>query len=365
MDKEAAKECRIAEMLICNGKIGRRSRKMNQVFSKIRSEISPDIGFDLGATTTRMYVREQGVILEMPSVIEVEKESRRVVAVGGREVAAPTSEVEVIHPFEGDIAANVDAAAELIRFCVDPVLPRQTWRRSFKPRAVIAVPSGFSDEENHVVERIAERAGLGDVSLINSVLAAAIGVGLPFVEPKGCMIVNVGSAWCEAAVISSAGIVHSGYARCGGADLDAAIVDYLRRAYGLSVNASEGERVKRMIGTAQPMGPKMRVGVRGHDVETGREKDMMVASEEVQRVLAPVVSVFVDTVRKVLAQCDSGLLADIGELGIVLSGGGSQLLGLGELLEREVGLPIAYAFEPESAIINGVGFLVDGIDRIA
>ena len=338
---------------------------MNQVFSKIRSEISPDIGFDLGATTTRMYVREQGVVLEMPSVIEVEKESRRVVAVGGREVAAPTSEVEVIHPFEGDIAANVDAAAELIRFCVDPVLPRQTWRRSFKPRAVIAVPSGFSDEERNAVETIAERAGLGDVSLLYSVLAASIGVGLPVVEPKGCMIVDIGSAWCEAAVLSSAEIVHSGYARCGGADLDAAIVDYLRRAYGLSVNASEGERVKRMIGTAQPMGPRMRVGVRGHDVETGREKDMMVSSEEVQRVLAPLVSVFADTVRKALAQCDSGLKSNIREIGIVLSGGSSQLCGLDELLERETGLPVGHADDPLSAIINGVGLLVESIDRIA
>lgn len=337
---------------------------MNQVFSKIRSEISPDIGFDFGATTTRMYVREQGVVLEMPSVIEVEKESRRVVAVGGREVSAPTSEVEVIHPFEGDVAANVDAAAELIRFCVDPVLPRQTWRRSFKPRAVIAVPSGFSDEERNTVETIAERAGLCDVGLLNSVHAASIGVGLPIAEPKGCMIVNIGSAWCEAAVLSSAEIVHSGYARCGGADMDAAIVECLRSTYGLSVNASEGERVKRMIGTARPRGPKMRVGVRGHDVVTGREKNMMVSSEEVQRVLAPSVSVFVDTVRKVLAQCDSKLMADLKENGIVLSGGSSELSGLDELLASETGLQVFCAEDPQFSAIDGVGVVVECFDRI-
>lgn len=181
------------------------------MFLKIRSQIAPDIGIDLGAMNTRAFVKGKGVVLEVPTVVAIQPDTKRVLAVGdeAKEMLGRTpGNIVAIRPMKSGVIADYDLTEAFFRFVFGKVFTRPWWARCFKPRAVIAVPSGITEVEKCAVETAAHAAGAGDVFLIERPMAAAIGAGLPVSEPRGCMIVDIGASTCDVAVISLAGIVH-------------------------------------------------------------------------------------------------------------------------------------------------------------
>ena len=338
------------------------------MFSKIRSRIVPDIGIDLGSMNTRVFIKGKGVVLEVPTVVAIQPDSKRVLAVGddAREMLGRTlGNIVVVRPLKSGVVADYDLTEAFLRFVFGKLFTRPWWARCFKPRAVIAVPPGITEVEKCAVETAAHAAGVGEVFLVERPMAAAIGAGLPVPGPKGCMIVDIGASTCDVAIISLAGIVHSCCLPTAGDALTSSIVDYLH-GRNLDIGEHDAEAIKMSIGSACPAESEQSMEVVGCDSKTGKPKAQKVTSEEIREALKKPVSDIVDAVRKTLMRCKLQLFSDLkGTAGIVLSGGGSKLRGLEKLLSKEVGIPVRLADNPMAATVEGVGVVLGEIDYLA
>ena len=327
-----------------------------------------DIGIDLGAMNTHVFVKGKGVVLEVPTEMAIQPDTKRVLAVGdeAKEMLGRTpGNIVAIRPIKSGVIADYDLTEAFFRHVFGKLFTRPWWARCFKPRAVIAVPSGITEVEKCAVETAAHAAGVGEVFLIERPMAAAIGAGLPVSEPKGCMIVDIGASTCDVAIISLAGIVHSCCLPAAGDVLTSSIVDYFH-GQNLDIGERDAEAVKISIGSACPTESERSMEVSGRDSETGEPKTLKVTSEEIREALKRPVSDIVEAVQKTLKRCGPQLFSDLkGGVGIVLSGGGSQLRGLDKLLSKEVGIPVCLADNPASATIEGVGVVLGEIDFLA
>ena len=336
------------------------------MFSKIRSRIAPDIGIDLGAMNTRVFVKGKGVVLEVPTVVAIQTYSKRVLAVGddAKEMLGRTpGEIVVVYPLKGGVIADYDLTEAFLRYVLEKVFTRPWWARCFKPRAVIAVPSGITEVEKCAVETAAHAAGVGEVFLIERPMAAAIGAGLPVSEPRGCMIVDVGASTCDVAVISLAGIVHIVSERAASGDaMDDCVLNHMRQAHRLLVDEQTAEAVKRMVGSACSVDSEPNMDMRGRDIVMDDVKTVKVTAEEIRSALAKPVSHLVSIVRQVRELCEPKLATDIADCGIVLTGGGSLLRGLDKFLSKEVRIPVRLADNPLLATVEGTGVVLDEID---
>lgn len=334
------------------------------MFSKIRSRIVPDIGIDLGAMNMRVFVKGKGVALEVPTVVALQTGTKRVFAVGeeSKDMLGRTpGNIVAVRPMMSGMIADYDLTEALLRFVFGKVFVRRWWRRLIKPRAVITVPSGITEVEKYAVEMAAHAAGAGDVFLIERSIAAAIGAGLPVSEPSGCMIVEIGASTCEVAIISLAGIVHSCCLPTAGDAMTASIVDYFHRQK-LAIGERDADAIKTTIGSACPTESEQIMEVNGRDSETGKPKVLKVTAEEVREALKTSVSAIVKAVRETIARCEPDLYNGLMESGFVLSGGGSLLRGLDELLARETGLKVVRAENPLTSTVEGTGVVLDEID---
>ena len=330
--------------------------------------MSTDIGIDLGAMNTRVFVKGKGVVLEVPTVVAIQPDTKRVLAVGdeARDMLGRTpSNIVVVHVFPKGVIADYNLMEAFLRFVFGKLFTRPWWARCFKPRAVIAVPSGITEVEKCAVETAAHAADVGEVFLVERPMAAAIGVGLPVSEPRGCMIVDIGASTCDVAIISLAGIVHSCCLPTAGDAMTSSIVDYFH-GQNLDIGERDAEAIKTTIGSACPTESEQSMEVNGRDSETGKPKTQKVTSEEIREALKKPVSEIVDAVRKTLKRCDPQLFSDLKDgLGIVLSGGGSLLRGLDKILSKEVGIPVCLADNPMAATIEGVGVVLGEIGFLA
>ena len=338
------------------------------MFSKLKRHMSTDIGIDLGSMNTRVLVKGKGVVLEVPTVVAIQPDTKRVLAVGdeAKEMLGRTpGNIVAVHVFPKGVIADYDLTEAFFRFVFGKLFSRPWWARCFKPRAVIAVPPGITEVEKCAVETAAHAAGVGEVFLIERPMAAAIGAGLPVSEPRGCMIVDVGASTCDVAIISLAGIVHSCCLPTAGDAMTSSIVEYLH-GRNLDIGEHDAEAIKASIGSACPTESEQSMEVNGRDSETGKPKTQKVTAEEIREALKKPVSDIVDAVRKTLKRCEPQLFSDLkGGVGIVLSGGGSQLRGLDKLLSKEVGIPVCLADNPAAATIEGVGVVLGEIGFLA
>ena len=235
----------------------------------------------------------------------------------------------------------------------------------FKPRIVVAVPSGITQVERRAVKEAAESAGAREVFLIEEPMAAALGAGLPVTEASGSMIVDIGGGTTEVAVISLAGIVYSDSARVGGDKMDDSITEFIKQKYNLLIGERTAEEIKISIGTAFIKDEPKSYEVRGRDLVTGIPKTLVLGEEEVLNALSDVCGQIVKTIRNALESTPPELAADIVDRGIVLAGGGSLLSGMDDLLRAEVGLPIFHAEDPLTSVATGTGKVLDEIDLLA
>jgi rod shape-determining protein MreB len=314
-----------------------------------------DMAVDLGTANTLVYVRGRGIMLDEPSVVAKNTQTRAVLAVGAeaKEMIGRTPHhIQAIRPLRDGVIADFDDTREMIRYFI-----QQVHRRWFiaKPRIVVCVPSGITGVEQRAVEEATISAGARSVYIIEEPMAAAIGAGLPIHEPTGNMIVDIGGGTTEVAVISLGGMVTSQSIRVGGDELDEAIVSYIRKEYSLMLGDRTAEMVKMTVGSAFPQNDEQPYEVRGRDQVSGLPKTIVISAEEVRRALEEPVNQIIDAVKDTLDKTPPELVSDVMDRGIVLTGGGGLLRGLDERLKHETGIPIHLAERPLESVVLGSG----------
>jgi len=324
---------------------------------------SNDIGIDLGTANTLVYSKDKGIVLREPSVVAIHSGTRRVLAVGDeakKMLGRTPGNITAIRPMKDGVIADFDITEAMLRYFIKKV---QT-AKIIPPRVVIAIPSGITEVEKRAVKESATHAGARDVMLLEEPMAAAIGVGLPVEEPAANMIVDIGGGTTEVAIISLAGVVYAKSIRVGGDELDAAIINYMKRAYNLLIGERTGEEIKLRVGSAAAMDDEMTLEVKGRDSVAGLPKTIQVSSQEIREALNDTVSSIVEAVRSALERCPPELSADLVDRGFVLAGGGALLRGIDRLLCDRTGLPVTIADDPLSAVANGTGAVLAELNAL-
>jgi len=320
---------------------------------------SNDMGIDLGTASTLVYVKGQGIVMREPSVVAVERGTSNVLAVGNeakRMLGRTPGNIVAIRPMKHGVIADFEITEAMLRYFIKKVN-----KRVRRPRIVIAIPSGITEVEKRAVKDSAERAGAGEVFLIEEPIAAAIGVGLPIQEPIGNMIIDIGGGTTEIAVISLAGIVFSRSIRIGGDEMDEAIIESIKKSYNLMIGERTAEEIKIKIGSVYPLEEEMTMEIRGRDLVAGLPKTVTITSEEVREALLEPIRSIVETAKITLERTPPELAADLIEHGIVIAGGGSLLRGIDKLLSEETGLPVLIADDPLTAVVSGTGKVLNEI----
>jgi rod shape-determining protein MreB len=321
----------------------------------IFDSLSNDIGIDLGTANTLVYVKGQGIVLNEPSVVAIEKSTGKVLAIGSaaKEMTGRTpGGIEAIRPLKDGVIADFEISEKLIADFIRRVVKHKFL---MKPRVVISVPSGITEVEKRAVRDSAENAGAREVYLIQEPMAAAIGVGLPVDQPSGCMIIDVGGGTSEIAVIALNGIVNDTSIRVAGDELNEAIIMYLKKNYNLLIGELTAEEIKIKIGSAFPLDKEISMEIKGRDLVAGVPKNLKLSSVQVREALSETIDIIVEAVRQALERTPPELASDILERGIILTGGGALLRSLDKRLRQETNLPVNIADDPLTCVVRGAG----------
>jgi len=330
----------------------------------IWGRFSYDLAIDLGTSNTLIYVKGKGIVLNEPSVVALRKDETgfdKVLAVGkeAKMMLGRTPErIDAVRPMKDGVIADFEVTQEMLRHFIRKVHRRRTLIR---PRIIISVPIGITPVEKKAIYECAKSAGSSEVFLIEEPMAAAIGAGLPFTEPTGNMVVDIGGGTTEVAVISLGGIVYSKSVRVAGDKMDEAITQYINRNYNFLIGLSTAEIIKMTIGNASPGGKVETMDVKGRDLVTGIPKILTIDSDEVREMISEEVNTILQAVRSGLEQMPPELSADILDKGIVLTGGGSLLKNLDVLLREETKVPITVSENPLFSVAMGAGKALDNL----
>jgi rod shape-determining protein MreB and related proteins len=326
------------------------------------SMLSNDIGIDLGTANTLVFVKGQGIVINEPSIVALEKHSRKPLAIGAQAkemLGRENPDIEVVRPLRDGVIADFDVTEEMLRFFIKKV---QKNKLLVRPRIVICVPSGVTAVEMRAVRESAERAGAREVYLIKEPMAAAIGIGLPVEDAIGSMVIDIGGGTAEIAVIALSGIVTSRSIKTAGDELTEAIVQFMKRKHNLLVGQHTAEQIKCAIGSAGALDEELQHTCRGLELVQSIPKTIIVDSTEIAEALAESVSAIIDSVRQTLEQTPPELAADILDRGIILTGGGALLKGLDRRLVEETSLPVIVADDPLTCVVRGTGKVLDNIE---
>lgn len=323
-----------------------------------------DLAIDLGTANTLIYARGLGIVLDEPSVVAINVNDGRPVAVGveaKRMMGRTPNHIKAIRPLKDGVIADFEVCEKMLRYFIQKVHASK-WS---KPRMVICVPSGITGVEQRAVQDAAEYAGARKpVHILEEPMAAAIGADLPVHEPSGNMIVDIGGGTTEVAVISLGGIVTAQSVRVAGDELDDAILQYVKKEYSLAIGDRTAEEIKIQMGSAWPMEEELTADIRGRDLVSGLPRTIQLTTEHVREALAEPVGAIIDAVKTTLDKTPPELAADIMEDGIMLAGGGALLGGLEKRLSHETGMPIRVAEEPLYSVVIGSGRALENIDAM-
>ena len=318
-----------------------------------------DIGIDLGTASILVYVKGKGVVLKEPSVVAFDRDTNRIKAIGEEArlmLGRTPGNIVAVRPLRQGVISDYTVTEKMLKYFIQKAVGKQRFR---KPLISICVPSQVTEVERKAVEDAAFQAGARDVKIIEEPIAAAIGAGIDIARPCGNMIVDIGGGTSDIAVISLGGTVVSASIKIAGDDFDDAIVRYMRKKHNLLIGERTAEDIKIRIGSAYPRPESVTVDVRGRNLVTGLPKTITVTSEETEEALKDTTSQIVEAVHSVLEKTPPELAADIADRGIVLTGGGSLLYGLEELIESKTGITTMTAEDPMTAVAIGTGRYVE------
>ncbi|HKZ22407.1 MAG TPA: rod shape-determining protein [candidate division Zixibacteria bacterium] len=325
--------------------------------------ISNDIGIDLGTANTLVFVRGEGIVLNEPSVVAIEVQTKKVLAIGkaAKEMVGRTpGEMAVIRPMKDGVIADFEITERLLSDFIKRVVKH---RYLMKPRIVISVPSGITEVEKRAVRDSAENAGAREVYLIQEPMAAAIGVGLQVEAPSGNMIIDIGGGTSEIAVIALNGIVNNTSIRIAGDEMDEAIMLYLKKNFNLLIGERTAEDIKIKIGSAFELEKEESMEIKGRDLVNGVPKTMKVSSVQIREALKEPVEAIIEAVKQALERTPPELAADILDKGIIMTGGGALLKGLDKRLREEANLPVNVADDPLTCVVRGTGKVLEDMNH--
>ncbi len=326
--------------------------------------IKNDMAMDLGTANTLIYIKNRGIILNEPSVVALDEESGKAVAVGqaAKEMYGKTGRgIKCIRPMKDGVIADFEMTALMISYMLSKVRARISLQ---KPRIVIGVPSGITQVEKKAVIDAATFSGARSVLLIEEPMAAALGADLPVDKAVGNMIVDIGGGTTEVAIITMNSTLYSHSIRVAGDEMDEAIQRCLKSEYGLQVGVFEAERIKIVIGSALSFGRTRTTTVFGRDITTGFPKQVEVSDEAIRQSLTEPISAIISSVVTALEQVSPEIAQDVIARGVHLAGGGSLLKGLSERLQRETGIRFHRAQDPLSCVVRGVGKVIDNLKEM-
>jgi len=325
--------------------------------------LSNDIGIDLGTANTLVYVRNQGIVLNEPSVVAIEKSTGKVLAIGSaaKEMIGRTpGNIAAIRPLKDGVITDFENSEKLIADFIRRVVKH---KYLMKPRVVICVPSGITEVEKRAVRDSAENAGAREVYLLQEPMAAAIGVGLPVDQPSGSMIIDIGGGTSEIAVIALNGIVNDTSIRVAGDELNEAIIQFLKKNYNMLIGELTAEHIKIEIGSAFQMEKELSMEIKGRDLVAGVPKNLKLSSVQVREALSETIDIIIEAVRQAVELTPPELLSDILERGIILTGGGALLRGLDKCLRQETNLPVIVAEDPLTCVVRGTGKVLENFSN--
>lgn len=335
------------------------------IFDSFFNWFSVDMGIDLGTCNTLVCLQGEGIVLNEPSVVAVKRGTNRVlnngnaVGVVAKEMLGKTpGSISAIRPLKDGVIADFDITEAMLSYFIRKALGK---RNFFKPRVVIAVPSGITAVEKRAVYNSAERAGARRVYLVEEPMAAGIGAGLPIAEPNGAMIVDVGGGTTEVAIMSLADIQACESIRVAGDDMDEAIIAHMKRTYNMTIGPQTAEKTKMGIGSACENGSESTMVVRGRDLISGLPREAEVSSVEIREALREPVGLIVDCVLRTLERAEPELAADLAENGIHLAGGGALLKGLDSVMLEATGLKVSVVDDPLSCVARGTSVYLENL----
>jgi len=339
------------------------------MFGFLRSYFSNDLAIDLGTANTLIYVRGKGIVLDEPSVVAIRQEggpnAKKTIQAVGKEAKSMLGKtpgnIVAIRPMKDGVIADFIITEQMIKQFIKRVHDNKLFSPS--PRIIICVPCGSTQVEKRAIRDAAIGAGAGQVYLIEEPMAAAIGADLPVADATGSMVVDIGGGTTEVGVISLGGMVYSGSVRIGGDKFDEAIINYIRRNYGMLIGETTAEMVKKQIGSAFPGSEVREMEVKGRNLAEGIPRSFTISSNEILEALTEPLNQIVSAVKNALEQTPPELGADIAEKGMVLTGGGALLRDLDRLLMEETGLPVIVADDPLTCVVRGSGKALEKMEH--
>jgi rod shape-determining protein MreB len=325
---------------------------------------SKDIGVDLGTANVLVHVKGRGIVLNEPSVVAIESQTKKVVAVGeeARQMLGRTpGNIVAIRPLREGVIADFDVTEMMLRHFINKTVGKGLFVR---PRIVICVPAGITSVEQKAVREAAERTGAREVFIIEEPRAAAIGAGLDIFQPSGSMVVDIGGGTTDVAVLSLGDVVTASSIRVAGDKFDEAIIRYVRKQHNLLIGERTAEEIKITIGSVYRDGRREKMDIRGRDMVTGLPKTIEVTSEEVRIALEEPVAQVMGAARNVLERTPPELAADIYSKGVVLTGGGALLFGLDKLMMDELMIPVHIAEDPLACVVRGTGIVLNNLEKV-
>jgi len=317
--------------------------------------LSTDIGLDLGTASILVYIKGKGVVLKEPAVVAFDRDTEKIKAIGEEArlmVGRTPGNIVALRPLHEGVIADYSVTEQMIRYFIQKAIGKRSYR---KPRINVCVPSGATDVQRKAVMDATYQAGARSVVIVDESMAAAIGAGLDIMRPCGNMIVDIGGGTTDIAVVSLGGVVESSSIKVAGNDFDEAIVKYMRKKHNLLIGDRTAEEVKIQIGNCYRRNDDKKMEVRGRNLVTGLPKSIIITSEETEEALRDVTTQVIEAIHEVLEKTPPELSADIAHRGIVMTGGGSLLQGLEELIEAKLGINTLIAEEPMTAVAIGTG----------
>jgi len=323
-----------------------------------------DIGIDLGTANVLIYIKGQGVVLNEPSVVAIDSDTHRPLAVGSeaREMLGRTpGKVKAIKPMKDGVIADFETTGIMLNYFIKKVNGKSFFSR---PRILICCPSNITQVEKNAIKEAAERTGARKVFLEEEPKVAAVGAGMDISKPSGNMVIDIGGGTTDIAVLSLGGIVESSSIRIAGNAFDNDIIKYIKDKYKLLIGERTAEEIKITIGTVYPGSKNEKMEVRGRDLVTGLPHTITLTSEEVEEALRESVYTIINAAKAILEQTPPELSADIIDKGIVLTGGGSLVDGFSQILAQELKVPVFTAESPLTCVAEGTGILLDNLHLI-